>query len=462
MTAPRVSAVFCPSASRGEDDSFVTTPQGWYPDSQAAGMLRYWDGSQWTATSPVRAAPPAPPPSPGSPTRHAQPEPEKVPLFGARKLAEELQEQNQELQRENEELRAALARVHAMELVDVEAEIKRLEGEVQRLRAERASLESEIEQARSELVETQGLVQLQDVGLYDYHHPAESSVALREQLDNVRGRIKQFASPKAAIMANHNFTFNNSAAQGRRFVDQMSRIMLRACNAEVENCVKTVKAGSLPAAQARLAKAVQQIEKQGTMIDLRITPAYHEFRLLELQLASDYQMQVKREKEAEKERTARQREDRLAQQELERERERLEKEHAHYSNVLEKLQGKGDEEGAQRMHEKLADVQRAIEDVDYRAANKRAGYVYVISNIGSFGRHMVKVGLTRRLEPMDRVRELGDASVPFRYDVHALFFSDDAVTVEHKLHEALEPKRVNRINARREFFYASPDEVLHC
>ncbi|AGB23008.1 small-conductance mechanosensitive channel [Mycobacterium sp. JS623] len=426
-------------------------------------MLRYWDGSQWTAhTSPVRAAPPpSSPPNPTASGRHAQPDSDsKVPLFGARKLAEELQEQNQELQRENEELRAALARVHAMELVDVEAEVKRQEAEVQRLRAEKASLESEIEQARSDLVETQGLVQLQDVGLYDYHHPAESSVALREQLDAVRGRIKQFANPKSAIMANHNFTFNNSAAQGRRFVDQMSRIMLRAYNAEVENCVKTVKAGNLPAAQARLAKAVQQIEKQGTMIDLRITPAYHEFRLLELQLAADYQMQLKREKEAEKERIAREREDRLAQQELERERERLEKEHAHYSNVLEKLQVKGDEEGAQRMQEKLADVQRAIEDVDYRAANKRAGYVYVISNIGSFGRHMVKIGLTRRLEPMDRVRELGDASVPFRYDVHALFFADDAVTVEHKLHEALEAKRVNRINARREFFYASPDEVL--
>jgi hypothetical protein len=171
-------------------------------------------------------------------------------------------------------------------------------------------------------------------------------------------------------------------------------------------------------------------------------------------------MQVKREKEAERERLAAEREERLAQQELEKERERLEKEHAHYSNVLGKLQAKGDEEGAERMQEKLADVQRAIDDVDYRSANKRAGYVYVISNIGAFGRNMVKVGLTRRLEPQDRVRELGDASVPFRFDVHTLFFADDAVGVEQTLHRALEAKRVNRTNSRKEFFYASPEEVL--
>ncbi|WP_406208845.1 GIY-YIG nuclease family protein [Kitasatospora sp. NBC_01560] len=96
---------------------------------------------------------------------------------------------------------------------------------------------------------------------------------------------------------------------------------------------------------------------------------------------------------------------------------------------------------------------------DYRLANTRAGYVYVISNIGAFGPNIVKIGMTRRLEPMDRVRELGDASVPFRYDVHALFFSDDAVTLESELHKAFADRRVNFANQRREFFFATPSEV---
>lgn len=87
------------------------------------------------------------------------------------------------------------------------------------------------------------------------------------------------------------------------------------------------------------------------------------------------------------------------------------------------------------------------------------GYVYVISNVGSFGPNIVKIGLTRRLEPMDRVRELGDASVPFVFDVHALFFSDDAVSVEAELHRRFAHTRVNRVNLRREYFYATPAEV---
>jgi hypothetical protein len=144
---------------------------------------------------------------------------------------------------------------------------------------------------------------------------------------------------------------------------------------------------------------------------------------------------------------------------MEREKARLEKERQHYVNARQALLDKGDVEGAARLPEKLDEVARAIEDVDYRAANIRAGYVYVISNIGAFGEEMVKVGMTRRLDPLDRVRELGDASVPFRYDVHALFFADDAVGIETALHQRLADKRVNLVNPRREFFHATPAEV---
>ena len=101
----------------------------------------------------------------------------------------------------------------------------------------------------------------------------------------------------------------------------------------------------------------------------------------------------------------------------------------------------------------------AIAQNDFRAANIRAGYVYVISNPGAFGPNMVKIGMTRRLEPMDRVRELGDASVPFPFEVHALFFSEDAVTLKTELHHSFADVRVNAINERREFFFASPQQV---
>jgi len=243
-------------------------------------------------------------------------------------------------------------------------------------------------------------------------------------------------------------------------VSDMSKVLLRAYNAEAENAVKTTKAGNLAVAQKRLTTAAEQIARSGTMISLRIDSEYHALRLREIALANDYLRVLAREKELERDRRAELREQAKAEAELRKAKESLEKEKSHYLATLAALEANGDLEGAARIRAKLEDVDRAIVDVDYRAANIRAGYVYVISNIGAFGERMVKIGMTRRLEPMDRVNELGDASVPFRFDVHALFFADDAVGIERMLHEAFAAGRVNKVNLRREFFYATPAEVL--
>lgn len=112
------------------------------------------------------------------------------------------------------------------------------------------------------------------------------------------------------------------------------------------------------------------------------------------------------------------------------------------------MAGGSDQERQDHLEDKIAEIDGRIAENDYRTANIRAGYVYVISNVGSFGPGIVKIGLTRRLEPMDRVRELGDASVPFGFDVHTLFFSADAVSVEAELHRRFARTRVNRVNLR--------------
>lgn len=126
-------------------------------------------------------------------------------------------------------------------------------------------------------------------------------------------------------------------------------------------------------------------------------------------------------------------------------------------NALEALRLKDGTNPA--LEEKLSELDAAIAQNDYRAANIRAGYVYIISNRGAFGANVVKIGLTRRLEPLDRVNELGDASVPFQFDVHGLFFSEDAVTIETELHRHFADRKVNHVNLRKEFFFASPAEV---
>ena len=251
-----------------------------------------------------------------------------------------------------------------------------------------------------------------------------------------------------------------SIVKGRVMVHDFSKLMLRAYNVEADNLVRGVKPYRLAAAVERLNKVASTIERLGKTMAIRVIPEYHQLRIRELELTADYQEKVAEEKEREREEKARLREERRVQQEIERERQRLEREKQHYANASEAFLAKGDEEGAERLRRQVDDLDKAIADVDYRAANVRAGYVYVVSNLGSFGDKMVKIGMTRRLDPADRIRELSDASVPFNFDVHALFFSEDAVGIEAKI--ARTPGRQEsepRVNSRREFFYATPGDV---
>ncbi|MBB5741901.1 hypothetical protein HD600_000398 [Microbacterium ginsengiterrae] len=384
---------------------------------------------------------------------------ESIPLVGARKHAEKLRGEVARLQ--------GLIDQYGLQEVAVLDDLKRhlgqevdeVRGRVAAAAAELTSRRADIVAAEASLLDLRGAVEVQEFGLYDYEHPAEDSVALGAQLEALRADIKTAIRTGRATRATNNFTFNNSSAKGAKFVRDMSKLMLRSYNAEAENCVKAVRAGNLPTAQKRLTTAVEQIARLGTMIDLSITPYFHQLRLRELELANRHLRAVQAEKEAERAHREELREQRKSEKELAAEKARLEKERGHYANTIAALEANGDREGAERMRARLADVEHAIENVDYRAANIRAGYVYVISNIGSFGPDVVKIGLTRRLEPMDRVNELGDASVPFRFDVHALFFADDAVSIEAMLHKHFADRRINQVNLRREYFRATPTEV---
>jgi hypothetical protein len=333
--------------------------------------------------------------------------------------------------------------------------------EIVALRARVAVLESELAQARS----TNGIVELRDervlqeVGIYRYHHPLENAAAYKQHLTQLDGRIARVVTDGRAILANDMFTFNNSLAKGRKMVADFSKLMLRAYNAEAENCVRSLRAGNVVTAKKRLANAVEAIARLGALMEMRVNPEFHALRTEEIELTADYLMKLQEEKERAREEREQLREQRRVEAELVAAKERLEKERAHYLNALEVLRDAGRDDEVADLEAKLADVDRAIADTDYRAANIRAGYVYVISNPGALGPHMVKIGMTRRLEPLERVAELGDASVPFPFEVHAMYFSDDAITLEADLHREFAERKVNWVNERREFFFATPDEV---
>jgi len=336
--------------------------------------------------------------------------------------------------------------------------VRGVRARVAELEAENARLLS-AETSPGDTVDLDDEHVLQEVGIYRYHHPLENAAEYKTQLNDLGEQIKDMVKQGQAVVASDMFTFNNSLAKGRKMTGEFSKLMLRAYNAEADNCVRALRAGNVVTAKKRLDASVTAIAKLGAMMEMRVHPEYHQLRYRELELTADHLMKVQVEKEEARGERERLREERKAELELAAERERLAKERDHYVNALDAVRASGDETAVAELNARLEDIQQAIEQNDFRAANIRAGYVYVISNKGALGPNMVKIGLTRRLEPMDRVRELGDASVPFPFDVHAMFFSEDAVTVEAKLHQAFAANRVNHVNLRREFFFATLAEV---
>lgn len=328
------------------------------------------------------------------------------------------------------------------------------------LEAENELLRRQLSEAAvdsSTYVELNDALVLQEVGIYRYHHPLENAASFRERLDGVEARIAELVKLGQAIVKSNLFTFNNSLAKGRRMTDDLAKLMLRAYNAEADNSIRSLKLGNVVTAKRRLDASRLAIAKLGALMEMHISDDFHALRVEEIELTADWLMMKQEEKEAEREEKARLREERRVERELAEERARLDKERAHLLNALNTMRASGQQDPDLELRLELID--EAIAQNDFRAANIRAGYVYVISNRGAFGDDVVKIGLTRRLEPTERVAELSGASVPFRFDIHTLFFSEDAVTLENELHKHFAARAVNQANPRKEFFFATPSEV---
>ena len=404
--------------------------------------------------------------------------PEKAGIFGGQKRAGALLAENPGLAEENQRLRQQVSALLGMNAdqqaagsdrlrAQIEADAERAATELagaQRARAEAlaemAAAAEQLRELRTQVVATDEVAALQEAGIYEYRHPLQDAVAYKSRLAEIKDTLKAMTSQRTAVKSATSWTVNGSVQKGTSMVREVSKLMLRAYNAEADNCVRTLRPHTLQASVTRLTKARDTIARLGQTMSIQISDAYHRQRILELELTADYLVRQEEEKERIRAERERQKEEEAARRDFEREKTRLLKEQAHYSTALARLQDKGDTTGAAEMQERLTQVAESLEAVDRRAANIRTGYVYVISNIGSFGENMIKIGMTRRLDPRERIRELGDASVPFKFDVHAFIFSEDAVSLETELHHRLEHCRVNQVNRRREFFRTTPAEVL--
>lgn len=318
--------------------------------------------------------------------------------------------------------------------------------------------EAVLRELESVIVETREIKLLQDLGIYEFAHPLDHAIQYKERLDVLRAKVKEAAKERGVTGA-ANWAVNGSLQDGARMVREQCRLMLRAYNAEADNCIRTVRSHNLEPTISRLTRAKDSIQKLGRSMAIQITDEFHELRLAEIRLTADYHLRVAEERETQRALREDLREQEKVERELQKAREKFEKERDQYEAALQIAINSGDASAIATMQARLEQAELNLRDIENREANARAGYVYVISNLGAFGDQIVKIGMTRRLEPTERIRELSGAGVPFLYDVHVLFFSDDAAGLEGQLHREFEDRRVNRVNLRREFFYATPHEV---
>ena len=394
-------------------------------------------------------------------------------LFGSSKKEKELQEEIDRLKAmlppEVKYIESLKAQIKELEAAKKEAEsdLFNIQVQVSQYSDEFSVQQQRMASLRKQIINYEDEISIQDYGLYRPTYKFSNSDLYKDQLKKCREDQKNMIKAGNACTGNMNWTVNGSKSQGNKMVKDMQKLLLRAFNVECDDIVNNVKISNFDKSLERIKTISEQISKLGSIMSISISPTYVEFKKSELCLALDFEQKKQEEKEMIKLERERQREETKAQKEIEEARKRLQKEQSHYQNALDKLidqiQKSGENvdllEKKAQLEAQLADTEKAIKDVDYREANKRAGYVYIISNIGAFGENVFKIGMTRRLDPMDRINELGDASVPFNFDVHALIFTDDAPGLETALHNAFEHQKLNKINSRREFFRVSLEDI---
>ena len=432
---------------------------GWYVDpvDSSGSTMRYWSGVAWTNEIRPKLSSPS-----GEPIINIEDQPSidsGVPslpdsegrrgLFGGKK----------ELESENEELRNILNSL-GVEKRDL------LRRELEQLTARKNQAASEVKNLEDQLLRTSDSVLLQEVGIYQFDHPLQNSVEYKPLLDQIEAKMKALVKTDKAVTAATGWIVNNSAKEGQKMLKEVSKLMLRAYVAEADNCIRTLKPTSRGAMIERLTKTRATIAKLGQSMQIQISDEFHQLKISEIRTTADFLKKKEEEKEADRENRARLREEEKVAKEIAVEQAKLEKEKQKVTVALQKMQEVNTESqdvkhlaGIQEMQVTLSEIESGLSGLTARAANVKAGHVYVISNIGSFGPRVIKIGMTRRMDPEDRVRELSDASVPFQYGIHALFFSSDAQGLEGALHEKFDNKRVNLANRRREFFFATPAEV---
>ena len=323
---------------------------------------------------------------------------------------------------------------------------------------------TELEVLKKQISAANDDLTLQEFGVFERRYKFTDSTQYKKKLDDIRAEEKAMIKNATAAIITSPLAFNGSEAKGKAMQKKLVKAAIRGFNGEADGMLSKIIVSNLESKTKALFRSFEQLNKIYEMNMVQINSDYGKLKLKEFQVAAEYELKKQEDKELLKEQREQEREDKKLQAELAAKRKQIAKDREHFKNALdslrEKLANANDDERLalqsqlSEFEDKLSELDELEDDVDYREGHATAGYVYVISNIGSFGEDVYKVGVTRRLEPLDRINELSSASVPFKFDVHALIFSEEAFVLETELHNELSKYRVNKVNNRKEYFKA--------
>ncbi|WP_285122245.1 DUF4041 domain-containing protein [Lactococcus petauri] len=327
----------------------------------------------------------------------------------------------------------------------------------------------ELNQLRRDIALANDEIGLQEFGFFERKYNFVSSVKYKVELSNVRMAEKIMVKNNEAGIIIQPLTMDGSANKGKTMQKQLIKAAIRGFNGEADAILTKISSSNLEQKLSAIEKSWEQLNKIYAKNFIQINHKYLELKKDELRLAAEFELKKQEEKDKLREEKEREKEERKLQAELAKQRQKYDKDITQFSNAIllaeNKLKNASEYEIGELKKQieqyklKINELSNEKEELNTKFSNAKAGYVYIISNIGSFGEGIVKIGVTRRLTPTDRVDELGSASVPFKFSINALIFNDDAFDLETRLHKHFDKYRVNKFNNRKEYFRVDLEKI---
>jgi len=387
--------------------------------------------------------------------------------------------QLEQLKKEYQEKKASMQELFDLEKRETElrtserklqASISKLKNDIEERGNERKELQSEIASIKNDISIFSPTLDWITVGFFEEpEYLFETSERFKEEIKTNREKQKQMINKYKALQVPSTVAITDNTTHAKKILRGQAKLMLKAFNVECDNLMASIKPSNFANILERIDKVAADIEKTSISLECGFSQEYIKLKFEECELQYQFKLKQQREREEQKRIKDQMREEQQAIRDFERALAKARKEEEMYQDALEQakkeLEIAADEE-KEKLEERVRFLQGKLQEAmeqekraQSMAEQTKRGHVYIISNIGSFGEDVYKIGLTRRLEPIDRVKELGDASVPFSFDIHALIYSEDAPNLEYQLHQEFSTNRLNAVNQRKEFFNVSLEEI---